>query len=115
MRLRTSVRAVHRSLPSRIRPFPSFRDGPSGAGPEPMHTDQVLDFSGPCSWVPGSRAMPAPRNDSIHAFFSTLLVLRTIQTIQQTPFSLSRGPSAHGLDPWGKPGPTSAMGTGFRR
>ena len=26
-----------------------------------------------------------------------IVMLRTIQTIQQTPFSLSRGPSAHGL------------------
>ena len=27
----------------------------------------------------------------------------------------ARGPSAHGLVPWGKPGSISAMGTGFRR
>ena len=45
----------------------SFRDGPSGAGPEPMNTGQAIDFSSPCSWVPGSRAMPAPRNDDVHA------------------------------------------------
>ena len=27
----------------------------------------------------------------------------------------SRGPSAHGLDPWGRPGPIPPMGTGLRR
>ena len=33
----------------------SFRDGPSGPGPEPMNTSQAVDVSGRCSWVPGSR------------------------------------------------------------
>ena len=31
------------------------------------------------------------------------------------PSSHSRGPSAHGPDPWGKPGPIAVMDTGFRR
>ena len=34
----------------------SFRDGPSGPGPEPMNTDKTNGFSGQCSWLPGSRA-----------------------------------------------------------
>jgi hypothetical protein len=38
-----------------------------------MNTGQTIDFSRLCSWVPGSRAMPAPRNDDVHAFFSSLL------------------------------------------
>src|SRR5437870_987781 len=28
-----------------------------------MNTGQRSDFGGPCSWGPGSRAAPAPRND----------------------------------------------------
>ena len=39
-----------------------------------MNTGQAIDFSHSCSWVPGSRAMPAPRNDDAHAFFSGLLM-----------------------------------------
>jgi protein ImuA len=31
--------------------------------PEPMNTDLSPDFTSPCSWVPGSRAAPSPRND----------------------------------------------------
>jgi protein ImuA len=31
--------------------------------PEPMNTNPSPDFTGPCSWVPGSRAAPSPRND----------------------------------------------------
>lgn len=45
-----------------------------GAGPGTQeHTGQVIDFRGPCSWVPGSWAKPAPRNDRHAAFFSALL------------------------------------------
>jgi hypothetical protein len=36
---------------------------PKGPGPEPMNTGSRLNLAGPCSWVPGSRAVPAPRND----------------------------------------------------
>jgi hypothetical protein len=43
----------------------SFRDGPSGPGPEPRNTGQAIDFSSQCSWIPGSRATPAPRNDGM--------------------------------------------------
>jgi hypothetical protein len=38
-----------------------------------MNTGQAIDFSGPCSWIPGSRAEPAPRNDDLPAFFRSLL------------------------------------------
>src|ERR1700758_2899613 len=38
-----------------------------------MNTGQAIDFSGPCSWIPGSRAKPAPWNDNLSAFFSSLL------------------------------------------
>ena len=51
----------------------SFRDGPSGPGPEPMNTSEAVDFSSRCSWIPGSRAKPAPRNDDVEAFFRSLL------------------------------------------
>src|ERR1700736_3602501 len=54
----------------------SFRDGPSGAGPETMNTGKSIDFSGPCSWIPGSRAKPALRNDDVPAFFRSLLMAR---------------------------------------
>src|SRR6516225_10719406 len=50
----------------------SFRDGPSGPSPESMNTGQALDLSGRCSWIPGSQAQPAPRNDRISEFFRTL-------------------------------------------
>src|SRR6266852_6280040 len=36
-------------------------------------------------------------------------------TIAASPPLSSRGPSAHGLVPWGKPGPRFAVDTGFRR
>src|SRR5271168_4896285 len=39
-----------------------------------MNTSQAIDFSGPCSWIPGSRAQPAPRNDDAPAFFGSPLV-----------------------------------------
>jgi hypothetical protein len=51
----------------------SFRDAPWGPGPELMNTAQAFDFSGQCSWIPGSRALPAPRKDRIPTFFRTLL------------------------------------------
>ena len=44
------------------------------------------------------------------------LVHTVIQLMQlDVPSALSRGPSAHGLVPWGRPGSTFAVGTGFRR
>jgi hypothetical protein len=53
-------------------------------------TGQAIDFSGPCSWFPDSRAEPAPRNDEVPAVFSSLLVLRIIQISQLTPPPLFR-------------------------
>src|SRR5260370_27084670 len=38
---------------------------PEGPGPEPMNTGQSLNLAGRCSWFPGSRAAPAPRNDGM--------------------------------------------------
>src|SRR6516165_9961618 len=38
-----------------------------------MHTDQSIDLSGQCSWLPGSRPEPAPRNDDVPASFRSLL------------------------------------------
>jgi hypothetical protein len=35
------------------------------AGPEPMDTSLYLVVDGLCPWLPGSRAVPAPRNDSV--------------------------------------------------
>jgi len=32
---------------------------PDGPGLASMNTGQRIDFSGPCSWIPGSRATPA--------------------------------------------------------
>ena len=52
----------------------SFRDAPGpcpGAGPEPMNTGDSQAFTGGCSWVPGLRAMPAPRNDKLSKFFAS--------------------------------------------
>jgi hypothetical protein len=51
----------------------SFRGCPLGPGPEPRDTGQAIDFSSQCSWIPGSRATPAPRNDRIPACFRILL------------------------------------------
>jgi hypothetical protein len=34
---------------------------------------QAIDFSGPYSWIPGSRALPAPRKDDVFCIFSTPL------------------------------------------
>ena len=42
---------------------------PLGPGPESKNTGQTIDFISPCSWIPGSRAKPAPRNDDPSAFF----------------------------------------------
>src|SRR5215469_5193430 len=53
----------------------SFRDGPPGRGPESMYTGQAIDFFGSCSWIPGSRAKPAPRNDNVPAFLRTIGLL----------------------------------------
>src|SRR6266853_1539723 len=35
----------------------------AGPGPEPMNTGRSQVGRGLCSWVPGSRAAPEPRND----------------------------------------------------
>jgi len=52
---------------------PSFRDGASGPGPESKNTVQAIDLMSSCSWIPGSQAKPAPRNDDASAFFRSLL------------------------------------------
>src|SRR5713101_2716787 len=36
---------------------------PAGPGPEPMNTGHSQGAAGRCSWIPGSWAAPAPRND----------------------------------------------------
>jgi protein ImuA len=36
---------------------------PAGAAPEAMNTNPSPGPDSPCSWVPGSRAAPSPRND----------------------------------------------------
>ncbi len=36
---------------------------PAGSDPEPMNTVRSQGAAGLCSWLPGSRAAPAPRND----------------------------------------------------
>ena len=59
---------------------PSFRDGPSGPGPEPMNTGQALDFSSRCSWISGSQAKPAPRDDHVPSFFRGLSGSRVYQS-----------------------------------
>jgi len=42
----------------------SFRDGPKGRAWKTMNTCFANVFVGLCSWIPGARALPAPRNDS---------------------------------------------------
>ncbi len=60
---------------------PSFRDGPSGPGPESKNTGQAIDFTTPCSWISDSRAKPALRNDNLlvwwigNAFHNTSAVI----------------------------------------
>ena len=58
------------SSPPRMRGFSRLLEKsavipgrPLGPGPEPENTGQALDFRSPGEWVPGVRAMPAPRND----------------------------------------------------
>src|SRR5690349_6833710 len=46
---------------------------PTGPGPEPMNTDPSTICAGLCSWVPGSQAVPAPRNDDDLEFLHTLV------------------------------------------
>ena len=70
----TSVRCVPPAAGRKSRL--SFRDGPSepasglnrGPGPESKTAGQALDYRSPCAWVPGSRALPAPRNDRTTGF-----------------------------------------------
>ncbi len=40
---------------------------PEGSGRESMNTPISDDFEAPCPWIPGSRALPAPRNDALFA------------------------------------------------
>jgi hypothetical protein len=55
---------------SRVRKnFAVIPGRPLGPGPESKNTGQTIDFISPCSWIPGSRAKPAPRNDHPSAFF----------------------------------------------
>jgi len=35
---------------------------PKGQDPEALHTDLPSTVAGRCSWFPGSRTTPAPRN-----------------------------------------------------
>ena len=52
-----------RRRPRLIQPQGKRHSGcPKGAGPEPMNTVIRLYLASPCSWVPGSRAGPAPPN-----------------------------------------------------
>jgi hypothetical protein len=44
-----------------------------GPGPEPMNTGDSRVGGGLCSWVPGSRAVPEPRNDEYFSFSYSLL------------------------------------------
>ena len=41
---------------------------PKGPGPESMNTGFCRALVGLCSWIPGSRPSPAPRNDDLWAF-----------------------------------------------
>ena len=43
-----------------------------GPGPEPMNTGHSQAGRGLCSWVPGSRAEPEPRNDGYFRFSDSL-------------------------------------------
>jgi hypothetical protein len=44
-----------------------------GPGPEPMNTGHSRVGGGLCSWVPGSRAAPEPRNDEYFRLSYSLL------------------------------------------
>src|SRR6266478_1155273 len=44
----------------------------AGPGPEPMNTGDSQVGRGLCSWVPGSRAAPEPRNDGYFRFSDSL-------------------------------------------
>src|SRR5580704_12388423 len=44
----------------------------AGPGPEPMNTGHSRAGRGLCSWVPGSRAAPEPRNDEYFRFPDSL-------------------------------------------
>jgi hypothetical protein len=44
-----------------------------GPGPEPVNTAHSRAGRGLCSWVPGSRAAPDPRNDEYLNFSDSLL------------------------------------------
>ena len=45
----------------------------AGSGPEPMNTGHSEVGAGLCSWLPGSRAAPEPRNDKYLGFPDSLL------------------------------------------
>src|SRR5712671_2365102 len=45
---------------------------PAGSDPEPMNTGHSQGAAGLCSWIPGSRAAPAPRNDEYLGYRHTL-------------------------------------------
>jgi hypothetical protein len=65
--------------PEKIRPNRVLKNSrvipgrPIRAGPGTHEHRPAIDFSGPCSWVPGSRAKPAPQNDDVPAIFRNLL------------------------------------------
>jgi protein ImuA len=64
-------------------------------GPEPMNTDTRPDTDGLCSWVPGSRAAPTPRNDNP----ASSDVVGPILWCLKRPDLYGPGLMAHGLDP----------------
>ena len=49
----------------------------AGPGPEPMNTGHSEVSAGLCSWLPGSRAVPEPRNDKYLGFLTASCAGRT--------------------------------------
>ena len=64
-------------------------------GPEPMNTGLSPDFTRPCSWVPGSLAALAPRNDNPPRATGNGIVLWCLRR----PDLYGPGLLAYGLDP----------------
>ena len=65
-----------------------------------MNTSEAIDFSSLCSWIPGSRAKPAPRNDGDKAFFRGLLEDPTIDSVDRLASQpAARSPLAYSPQP----------------